>query len=103
MAGHKPIENRTLGAIRSGGMDPRRIALQAAAGMTMKEYKWAQWKMAQVGVAVPRPEAMPRSAIVGAVTVTDIFTESESLWFGGPCGLVLEAATHASPSRHLAL
>ncbi|MEL7215425.1 MAG: hypothetical protein AAGJ96_05760 [Pseudomonadota bacterium] len=97
VAGHKPIENRTLGAIRSGGMDLRRIALHAAAGMTKKEYKWAQWRMAQVGVAVPRPEDLPRSAIIGAVTVTDIVFESESPWFGGPCGLVLEAATSCEP------
>ena len=41
------------------------------------------------GVAAPRPEALPRGAIIGTVEVTGIITESDSEWFGGEAGLTL--------------
>lgn len=97
VAGHKPIENRSHGSIRAGRMDLRRIAIHAATGMREAEYAWAVWKMAQVGVKVPPPSALPRGALIGAVDVTDIITESDSPWFGGPCGLVLQNPVQSAP------
>lgn len=87
--GGKTIENRTAGAIRAGKMREGQIALHAARGMTEREYRWGAWKLAQIGVTCPLPADLPRGAIIGAVTVTGIITESDSPWFGGPCGLEL--------------
>lgn len=94
----KDIENRTAGAIRAGGMGPGRICLHAAAGMTRREYEWAAWRLARHGVQAPRPDALPRSAIVGVVEVTDVVGHSDSPWFGGPCGLVLRHPLAVEPS-----
>lgn len=65
--------------------------------MTRREYEWAVWRLAQHGVACPRPEALVRRAIIGAVTVTGIVDRSESDWFGGPMGLVLKNAVQCDP------
>ncbi|MBO6638903.1 MAG: hypothetical protein JJ920_11730 [Roseitalea sp.] len=90
MHGGKDIENRTAGSIRAGRMDCRRICIHAASGMRQSEYRWAVHKLAEVGVTAPAPDALVRGAIIGTVDVVDIVTESDSPWFGGPCGLVLE-------------
>ena len=87
--GGKVIENRTRGAIESGGMTTGRIAIHAAGGLKEDEYRWGAWRLAKHGVACPRPDELPRSALIGAVTVTEIVETSDSEWFGGPCGLVL--------------
>jgi hypothetical protein len=84
------IENRTAGAIRAGGMTTGRICLHAASGMTEREYRWAEWRLHRHGVRAPRPEALIRRAIVGVIDVLDIIEHSDSEWFGGPCGLVIE-------------
>ncbi|MEM1272485.1 MAG: hypothetical protein AAGF88_01640 [Pseudomonadota bacterium] len=93
----KEIENRSLGAIRSGRMDVGRIALHAASGMTRKEYDWALWRMTQDGISVPLPSDLPRRAIVGSVEVSEIVTESDSPWFGGKSGLRLRQASPVKP------
>lgn len=95
--GGKVIENRTVGSIRAGKMDLRRIAIHAASGMRKAEYDWAVWRMDQDRVQVPHPAVLPRGAIIGAVDVVDIVTESDSPWFGGPCGLVLENPAACDP------
>ena len=95
--GYKDIENRTLGSIRVGGMDCRRIAIHAATGMRQEEYRWAVWKMQALGVTVPRPDQLPRGAIVGAVDVVEIITASDSHWFGGTAGLKLANAEVCKP------
>lgn len=95
--GGKDIENRTAGSIRAGRMDCRRICVHAASGMRQSEYRWAVHKLAAVGVTAPAPNALVRSAIIGTVDVTDIVTESDSPWFGGPCGLVLERPQEIAP------
>ena len=95
--GGKEIENRTAGAIQSGGMVPGRIAIHAATGMKEDEYAWGAWRLARHGVNCPRPDDLVRGAIVGVVTVTKIVTESASEWFGGPCGLVLEDPQPCEP------
>ncbi|MEL6571781.1 MAG: hypothetical protein AAFQ64_08995 [Pseudomonadota bacterium] len=93
----KVIENRSEGSIRAGKMDLRRIAIHAATGMRKAEYDWAVWRMDQDGVRVPRPADLSRGAIIGAVDVVDIVTESDSPWFGGPCGLVLKNPSACEP------
>ncbi len=87
--GGKIIENRSLGAIRAGGMKPGRICLHAAKGMKEAEYRYGLWRLQRHGVLCPPPDALPRGAIIGVVTVTGIITESTSEWFGGAAGLTL--------------
>ncbi|MEO0456810.1 MAG: hypothetical protein AAF152_09535 [Cyanobacteria bacterium P01_A01_bin.114] len=55
IAGHKPIENRSLGSIRAGRMHPRRIALHAAAGLKEEEFRYLYWRLERHGVACPHP------------------------------------------------
>lgn len=97
VAGHKVIENRSAGSIRAGRMICRRIAIHAATGLKQAEYEWAVWRLDRHGVTCPRPEALVRGAIVGAVDVVDIVSESDSEWFGGQMGLVLENAVMCDP------
>lgn len=95
--GGKVIENRSAGSIRAGKMDCRTIALHAASAMTEDEYKWGAWRLAQHGQTCPRPDALPRGAIIGQVDVVDIISESDSEWFGGQMGLVLENPVACTP------
>ena len=95
--GGKAIENRSLGAIRAGGMDCRTICIHAASGMHRNEYRWGAWRLAKHGVQCPRPDALIRSAIIGVVDVVEIVTESDSEWFGGEAGLVLENPRAVEP------
>ncbi|MEL7212514.1 MAG: hypothetical protein AAGK92_07620 [Pseudomonadota bacterium] len=95
--GGKVIENRTLSAIRAGGMTTGAICLHAASGMKEDEYRWGLWRLAKHGVVAPRPDALIRSAIIGTIDVVDIVTESDSAWFGGKAGLVLENPVAIEP------
>ncbi|MEL6958631.1 MAG: hypothetical protein AAGL89_06720 [Pseudomonadota bacterium] len=95
--GGKVIENRSAGSIRAGGMDCRRIAIHAASAMKEKEYRWGAWRLERHGVRCPRPDALVRGAIIGAVDVVDIISESDSEWFGGQMGLVLEDPVPCDP------
>ena len=97
VAGHKVIENRSLGSIRAGRMTCRRIAIHAATGMKKDEYLWAVWRLERHGVRCPAAADLVRGAIVGAVDVVEIVTESDSEWFGGQAGLVLENAVACEP------
>ena len=97
VAGFKEVENRSEGSIRAGQMTCRRIAIHAAAGMTRKEYEWAVWRLDRHGVRCPAALDLPRGAIIGAVDVVAIVTDSESEWFGGQMGLVLENAVMCDP------
>lgn len=85
----KTIENRSLSAIRSGGMAPGPIAIHAASGMREEEYRWAITKLQPRGITVPRPDALIRRAIIGHCRVTRIVSSSDSPWFGGDHGLEL--------------
>lgn len=90
IAGHKVIENRSAGSIRAGRMDCRRICIHAASGLKQDEFQWAHWRLHKHGVRCPRPDRLVRGAIIGHVDVVDIVSESESEWFGGQMGLVLQ-------------
>ena len=93
----KDIENRTRGSIRAGEMKPGPICIHAASAMTKAEYEWAVWRMARDGVRVPRPDDLPRRAIIGTVEVVAIVERSTSPWFGGPCGLLLAGPRAIDP------
>ena len=98
--GGKVIENRSLGSIKAGKMDCRRIALHAATGLKEDEYRWGLWKLQEHGVTCPAPQELPRGVIIGAVTVVDIISASDSPWFGskpGNHGLVLEDPQPCEP------
>lgn len=92
--GGKVIENRSIGAIRSGRMTPGVICLHAASGMREDEYRYGHWRLMRHGVNCPRPDHLPRGAIIGTIEVTGIVTKSSSEWFGGEAGLTL---THPCP------
>jgi hypothetical protein len=95
--GGKEIENRSLGSIRAGRMRPGRIAIHAATGMKRAEYAYLAWRWARDGVSVPRPDALPRRAIIGSVEVVEIVTKSDSPWFGGEAGLLLRDPVPCDP------
>lgn len=97
VAGFKKIENRSPRSIAAGGMDCRRIAIHAATGLKQDEFKWGHWRLERHGVRCPHPSALPRGAIIGAVDVVDIISESDSEWFGGQMGLLLENAVACDP------
>ncbi|MEO0487892.1 MAG: hypothetical protein AAF092_18495 [Pseudomonadota bacterium] len=97
VAGHKRIENRTQGAIRAGQMTCRRVAIHAAAGVKEEEFRWGHWRLHRHGVRCPHPTELARGAIIGAVDVVDIVSDSDSPWFGGPMGLVLDNAAMCRP------
>lgn len=42
--------------------------------------------------SIPLPPALETGGIVGAVTITDCITDSDSPWFDGPFGFVLTNA-----------
>lgn len=93
--GGKDVEKRSLGSIRAGRMGSgpeewgRRIAIHAAIGMKQDEYDYLVWRWHRDGVAVPRPDALPRRAIIGTVEVVGVVTRSDSVWFRGEAGLLL--------------
>ena len=97
IAGHKPIENRSLGSIRAGRMKPGRIALHAASGLKEEEFRYLYWRLEQHGVQCPHPLELPRGAIIGSVEVTGIITASDSEWFGGAAGLTLKDPIPCNP------
>ena len=89
IAGHKPIENRTMGSIRAGRMGPGRICIHAAAGLKEEEFRYLYWRLGKHGVQCPHPLDLPRGAIIGTVEVTGIIPQGDSEWFGGKAGLTL--------------
>lgn len=86
----KDIENRSRFAATKGNLGHfGRIAVHAAIGMTRDEYEDGRDFMASLGIDCPKPSALVRGGIIGAVTTTNLVRFSESPWFFGPCGLVL--------------
>lgn len=60
--------------------------------MTHDEYMEAEWLAYKLGVSIPEPEELQRGGIVGKATITDCVTSSESKWFFGQYGFMLEKA-----------
>lgn len=93
----KDVENRSRPAVTRAGFDARRIAVHASRGMTRAEYEDARGFMAGLGIDCPRPDALVRGAVIGAVTVTAVVGAHDSPWFFGPRGLVLADAVAVEP------
>lgn len=87
--GGKDIENRSWRRQNPGLNFRGRVAIHAARGMTRDEYEEAQAFMAMWGVTCPPAHELARGGIIGSVEVIDVVAQSESVWFTGPCGLVL--------------
>lgn len=93
--GFKGIENRNWRTNFRG-----RILVHAAKSMTKDEYKVAVDVCAQVAKkgTIPNEFRLPefndllRGGIVGAVDIVDCVSRSESPWFFGKYGFVLESA-----------
>jgi hypothetical protein len=94
----KDIENRSWQAVNHGLAVRGRIAVHAAKGMTRHEYESASSFMAEIGVECPSPRNLWRGAIIGFVDVVDVVSESQSPWFFGPRGLVLENPESCLPT-----
>ncbi len=88
----KDIENRSWQAVNHGLRKRGPVCIHAAKGMTRDEYVSAARFMADIGVKCPPPAELQRAGIIGIVTVVDVVKESDSPWFFGPRGLVLQDA-----------
>ncbi len=93
----KDIENRSWQAINRGLANRGPIAIHAAKGMSAAEYVSARKYMQDLGVTCPHPASLVRSAIIGHVTIADIVFKSDSPWFMGPRGLVLQDPVACDP------
>lgn len=87
----KDIENRSWQAANRLGFRGR-IAVHAAKGMTRAEYDNASEFMRSIGVICPEPADLLRGGMIGSVEIVDIVRESNSPWFMGPRGIVLQGA-----------
>lgn len=88
--GGKPLENRTVGAIKFMVPLVGRRAIHASKGMTRDEYESAREFIEEQGLICPAPAELQRGAIIGTVKVTGVVKDSTSPWFFGPRALVLE-------------
>ncbi len=101
VAGHKPVENRSPGAVRfmEKVQSLRRgywIAVHAAKGMTREEYERAAEFMLSRGVNCPAAIDLLRGGIVGSVRTVGVASNCQqcpSPWFFGPRGILLDGAT----------
>lgn len=89
----KPVENRDW---QSGNPNRRfrgRVLLHASGTCGKREYADAAAFIRSIaGLEVPPLDALPRGAIVGAVTITGWVEQHASPWFVGPGALTLEDA-----------
>lgn len=86
--GHKDIENRSWPTAFRG-----RVLVHAAKGMTTSEYVDADFFVCGGGIKLPRPRDLFRGGIIGMVDVVDCVTKSDSPWFFGKYGFVLQNPT----------
>ena len=84
--GYKDIENRSWA---TGFRGP--VLIHASAGMTRQEYddvvEFIDGDM--LGVKLPLRDALERGGIIGVATITACVAHSDSPWFFGPKGFVL--------------
>lgn len=92
----KDIENRDWRPSNPGLRFRGRVAIHASKGMTRAEFSEARDFMRSLGVRFTTHEIV-RGAIIGSVEIVDVFRESDSPWFFGPCGLVLHDPVPCEP------
>lgn len=86
--GGKDIENRCW-PTRFRGF----VLIHASKGMTRGEYAAAQeYALARGITKLPAAADLERGGVVGVVRIVDCVARSDSEWFGGPYGFVLEDA-----------
>ncbi|MEM1087705.1 MAG: hypothetical protein AAGH90_08250 [Pseudomonadota bacterium] len=80
--GGKDIENRTVGSVQAGRMEPGRICIHAAVGLTQKEWHYLVCRFGEIGCAVPPAASLVRRSIIGTVEVVDIVSadQTDSVW-----------------------
>ena len=88
--GTKDIENRSWLPGRAAG---ERIAIHASRRPDHDAYRW----LSRSGVIVPALDDLELGAIIGTVRVTGYTESSESFWFTGPVGWLLEDPVPCSP------
>lgn len=93
----KDIENRSWQAVNHGLKMRGEIVIHASKGMSRSEYEDAADFMDSINVACPRPDDLLRGCIIGRVEVIDVVKESESPWFFGPRGIVLQNPQPITP------
>ena len=81
--GYKDIENRTWSTEFRG-----RVYVHAGQRMEPDDYPEQREHIGRAGIVVPA--RLARGAIVGEVTITDCLSVSNSPWFCGPYGFLLE-------------
>lgn len=88
--GYKPFENRSWQTKFRG-----EFGVHASLQLDNEGYKWVEENSKKLGVDMsefPLPYEFVRGAIIGKATITDCVTASDSPWFFGPVGFVLEKA-----------
>lgn len=86
----KPVENRDWSDRYAPIHFRGQFLIHASKGMTRDEYVDANMLASGLGHAFsPAFEGLQRGGIVGVATVTDVVSQHESGWFGGPVALVL--------------
>ena len=85
--GFKPVENRDWPTRFRG-----RFLIHASKGMTRMEYADTRDFAEGLGVTIPAFEELKRGGIVGAAYMNDCVARSDSPWFFGDYGFVLESA-----------
>ena len=81
--GYKDIENRTWSTSFRG-----RICVHAGQRMVADDYPEQREYISQAGIVIP--SHLARGAIIGEVTITGCLSDSDSPWFCGPYGFILE-------------
>lgn len=88
--GYKPLENRSWNTQYRG-----EFQVHASLQFDTEGYNWVEENADVLGVDMsefPLPHEFVRGSIIGKATITDCVTESDSPWFFGPVGFVLEKA-----------
>ena len=80
--GHKDIENRTW---RTSYRGP--LLIHAGKTFDAAGHYWIQ---REIGIALPAPSAFQQVSLVAIARLTGCVTESDSPWFSGPYGWVIE-------------
>jgi hypothetical protein len=83
--GFKDIENRTWQTNFRG-------TVLIHAGMTMDQEGYEEIRARFPDIPLPPIEELDRGGIVGQCDITDCVSQSDSTWFSGPYGFVIENA-----------
>jgi len=83
--GGKNIENREWATNFRGW-----FLIHASKGMTRQEYDDAEWSAEENGVKLPAFETLERGGIVGMAKLGNCVTGSDSPWFSGTYGFVID-------------